>query len=206
MPETTRASTPTALRGDAATVHGLLQLPDVLLHGHFELLSGVHTDRFFAFSEIARDSSALDAIARWLAPEARALELDAVLAPTTAGVGLGWTLASVLGVPLHLASVDDGGRPSRILGGPGLAGQRVLLVNDVVTTGGGLAAMAQLAHASGASTAGAGWFLSRSAVDVASLLGVPCLPVAEWYLPAWHADECPACGGGDEPAFAYDLN
>jgi hypothetical protein len=58
--------------------------------GHFALLSGLHTDRFLAFSRIADDPAALQTIAGWLAPSIALLLPDALVAPSTAGVGLGW--------------------------------------------------------------------------------------------------------------------
>jgi orotate phosphoribosyltransferase len=177
-----------------------------LVDGHFELLEGLHTNQFFRFSTVARDSSALDDIARWVAPDVRPLLVDAVLAPTTAGVGLGWTLATSLGVPLHLATVDDYGRPSGILGEPHLEDHRILLVNDVMTTGRGMQRMARLAEHRGAAAAAAVWFLSRSELDAEALLGVPCFPVAQWHFAAWDVHACDACAAGGEPEFAYDLN
>lgn len=205
MPET-RAPNPVVLRGDTERVAELLQVPGALLRGHFKLLAGGHTDCFFRFSSVARDAAALDDIARWLISDVRPLGVDAIVAPTTAGVGLGWTLATSLGVPLHLATVNDDGRPTGILGEPQLNDERVLLVNDVVTTGHGLQAMAALANERGASPVGACWFLSRSRVDVEGLLEIPCLPVARWHLHAWDATQCEACAAGDEPTPAYDLN
>jgi orotate phosphoribosyltransferase len=202
----TRVSPPVVLRGDAHQVNELLASPGALLRGHFKLLAGMHTDRFFRFSAVARDPTALDAIAQWLDRDVRDLAIDSVLAPTTAGVGLGWTLATSLGVPLHLAAVDHGARPTGILGEPVIEGQRILLVNDVVTTGRGLQTMLRLTEERHAGVAAACWFLTRSDVDGEALLGVPCLPIVRWNLPAWDGSSCEACRTGNEPELAYDLN
>lgn len=205
MPETALSSA-VALRGDAEHLTELLNRPGALLRGHFSLLAGMHTDAFFRFSAIARDPEALDDIASLIRGGVDDLAIDAILSPTTAGVGLAWTLASSMGVPLHLASLDESGRPAGMLGEPAIDGMGVLLVNDVVTTGRGLEAMARLARDRGASIAAGAWFLSRSDVDVERLLGAPCVPVVRWHLPAWAAAECDACEHGDEPQRAYDLN
>jgi hypothetical protein len=58
----------------------------------------------------------------------------------------------------------DEGRASGITSGEELSRRRVLLVNDVVTTGAGMAALARLVEHSGAEIAGAAWFASRSPV------------------------------------------
>lgn len=206
MPEIRTASSPRPLRGDPNAVSQLLQLPGALLHGHFKLLSGAHTDRFFAFSTVARRDGALDDISGWLAPHVEPLGAQMVIAPTTAGVGLGWTLATHLGIPLHLATLDDEGRATGILGEPDLVGKQVLLVNDVVTTGHGLTALSAAVTDRGGHPCGACWFLTRSPVDVTRMLGVPSFAVAEWDLPAAPAAECPQCADGDVAERALDLN
>jgi orotate phosphoribosyltransferase len=197
---------PAPVLGEPSRVAKMLGTPGALLDGHFELLGGLHTEHFFRFSAIARDSAALDQIAAWLAPELRTLDADAILAPTTAGVGLGWTLATALGVPLHLATVGDDGRPSGVLGAPKLAGKRLLLANDIVTTGNGLETLSRIVASQGADPAGACWFLTRSDVDVEAMLGIDCSRVVDWILPAWPREACTLCGAGDTASTAYDLN
>jgi orotate phosphoribosyltransferase len=197
---------PVPVLGDADAVHRLVATPGALVTGHFELLGGLHSAHFFKFSTIARDSAALDTLAGWLVPQVQEFAPDALLAPTTAGVGLGWTLATALGTPLHLAAVGDDGRATGIIGAPDVAGTRILLVNDIVTTGRGLAAMTQIVADQGADAAGACWFLTRSEIDVKSVVGIPCARVVDWNLPAWSADACELCATGGEPVAAYDLN
>jgi orotate phosphoribosyltransferase len=206
VPDTRTASAPRVLRGDSETVAELLQRPGALLHGHFALLSGAHTDQFFAFSKLAGETEVVESIGAWLAAEAARWRPQGILAPTTAGVALAWTLACRLGLPLHLASLDDAGRADAVLGEPDLAGQRILLVNDIVTTGRGLRALADAVSSRGAEVCGAAWFLTRSAVDVEDLLGCPSAAVVEWDLTSWPAAECPHCPAGDEPEHAIDLN
>jgi adenine/guanine phosphoribosyltransferase-like PRPP-binding protein len=163
-------------------------------------------DRFVAFSRIAADEAALDLLASWLLPPLAAASPDAVIAPRTAGVALGWTLARRLGAPLHLASVDDRGRPDSLLGDPGLRGARVLVVNDVVTTGAGLRALTALVDAAGAATVAATWFLSRGEVDVAQHLQVPTAHVVTAELPSWPADKCSLCDQHEQLTLGLDLN
>lgn len=78
--------------------------------GALQLLSGLHSDRFIVFSEIARDEEALGLLGRWLAPTLAATSPAGVLSPSTAGVALGSVLARELGVPLQLATLDESGR------------------------------------------------------------------------------------------------
>lgn len=175
--------------------------------GHFELLSGAHTDRFLAFSRIAADPTALNLLADYLLPSVAAQAPTVIVAPSTAGVGLGWALAQRLGLALHLAAVDHSGRAASLLGGVGLASQRALLVNDIVTTGHGFEALTNVAAAAGASVVGACWFLTRSAdADVESLIAAPAFPVLTMPLESWSVEDCDLCRSAQRLQPALDLN
>lgn len=192
--------------GDQWTLAELLARPGVLEHGHFRLLSGAHSEHFMRFSRIAGDAQALAGLAAALAPTVNVWQPEAVLAPSTAGVSLARELASQLGLALHLASVDSHGRAVGIMGVAPSHGSRVLLVNDVVTTGDGLRALADVARAAGSEVAGAAWFASRAVVDVEAKLGTPAAWLLTVDLPATAAESCERCAAGEEPIDGLDLN
>lgn len=206
LPTTIRTEALHVHRGDPRVIEELLQYPDALLTGHFKLISGLHTDRFLAFSRIVADSTALGLIADWLLPSIAPQRPSVLVSPSTAGVGLGWVLARRLGVPLQLASLDAGGRANGLLGAPRLDDQRVLLVNDLVTTGQGLKALADVVRHSGGEVAGAAWFLTRGDGDVDELIGASGFAVATLPLETWDAAECPLCREGEPAQLALDLN
>jgi orotate phosphoribosyltransferase len=205
---TSLADAPTfrAHLGDPTTLADYLGRSEVLRHGHFCLLSGLHTEWFLAFSRIAIDAAAVQQLAATLAAVVGPWSPTAVLAPSTAGVALGGVLARRLGTPLHLASLDGEGRANGIIGTPGLNDQRVLLVNDIVTTGRGLQALADVVRAAGATVAGAAWFASRADVDVQGLLGAPGAHLVTLDLPAVPADQCRGCAAHQPVEEALDLN
>jgi orotate phosphoribosyltransferase len=196
----------TVWRGDPDVIADLLSLPGALLEGHFRLLSGLHSDRFVAFSQITAKPGVPELLADWLLPSLGAMRPDAVLAPSTAGVGLGWAIAQRFGVPLHLATLDAPGRPEAVLGEQDLNGASILLVNDVVTTGDGLVALAELVRERGAEVGAATWFLSRSDVELSERIGAPSIALARLPLQTWHERECPLCAAGIEATEATDLN
>jgi len=206
MSSTLSSSDALVHRGDPRVVEDMVAASHSILSGHFELLSGLHSDRFLAFSRIAQDATYLSLIGNLLLPDVAAQQPSFVFAPSTAGVALGWTLARRLGVPLHLASLDDSGRPNAVLGEPELAGKRALLVNDVVTTGCSLTALAQIISERGGDVACAAWFLTRSRVDVTELLGVPGASVLTLPLEAWNAEACALCRESAPVSPALDLN
>lgn len=192
--------------GDPYQVAGMIASHGALLDGHFELLNGAHSDRFVRFSALANDESALDTISHWLAPSVAAWVPTAIVAPSTAGVALAWRLGQHLRLPVHLAIVGADGRAARLRDGPDLSDERVVLVNDVVTTGDGLAALADVARKRGAAIAGAAWFISRSEVDVAAKIDAPIAALGDLLLEMWSPGECPLCARGLSANRALELN
>jgi len=192
--------------GDPSTIVDYLARPGVLRTGHFRLLSGRHADRFVAFSRLVDDPQALKTISTWLASVVAPWTPTVVLAPSTAGVALGSALGRHLGAPLHLASLDDSGRPNGVLGAPDLHGESVLLVNDIVTTGDGISALAALSRHAGATVAGGAWFLSRADVPVGDRIDAPTAAVGLLDLGSHAANDCPGCRAEQPLQDALDLN
>jgi orotate phosphoribosyltransferase len=206
LPELQDAPTLRVRLGDPRIITEILSGAEVLTHGHFELLGGEHADAFIRFSRVADRQPALDATAQWLLPSVTAWLPDAVLAPATAGVALGWTLARRLGLPLVLADVGDDGRAVCVREADSIQGRRVLLINDVVTTGEGMGALAQVARAAGAEIAGGAWFLSRSDVDVSQIIDAPVSSIGELLLARWSRESCPLCVRGEAITPALEIN
>jgi orotate phosphoribosyltransferase len=192
--------------GDPRTVSEMIANTDALIYGHFELLGGDHADTFIKFSRIAERSTALETTTQCLLPSVAAWLPDVVVAPATAGVALGWTLARRLGLPLVLADVGADGRAVAVPGAESLRDQRVLLVNDVVTTGRGMTALAQVANNAGATVAGATWFLSRGDTDVTEMIGAPVSCIGDLLLSRWPAALCPLCTDGEPLMRAVEIN
>ena len=191
--------------GDPVALGEYLARPRVIREGHFCLLSGRHTDRFVAFSAIARDSFALSRIGGWLSAAVATWVPDALVAPSTAGVGLAATIARSLGIPLHLASLDAGSRPVG-LHAELRSGSRVVVVNDILTTGEGMRRLAKVVEHAGGATVGAAFFLLRSSLSAIDGIDVPTARVVDLNLPSWPSSECDACSNGLAMEVATDLN
>lgn len=192
--------------GDPRVVREMLDSAGALAHGHFELLGGSHSDSFIRFSRIATRPQALETTAGWLLPTVAAWMLDAVVAPATAGVALAATLGKRLGLPVALADVDGDGRAVAVHTRELVSGKRVLLVNDVVTTGTGMTALAHVARDADAFVAGAAWFLSRNDLDVSSLIEAPTSAVGDLLLSQWTPESCPLCADAEELVHAAEIN
>jgi orotate phosphoribosyltransferase len=192
--------------GDPRLLAEMIVEDGVVSDGHYELLGGDHADRFIRFSRIVDNDAHLDLIGEWLLPTVSAWLPTAVVAPSTAGVALAATLSKRLGVPLFLASVGEDGRASDVHNGSTLTDARVLLVDDVVTTGRGIEALAAAVAKRGGTVVGAAWFVSRGTVDVQHLISAPTAALADFDLPAWPAGSCPMCERHEALTHAAEVN
>lgn len=181
----------------ADVVEMLIQAKSVL-RGHFELLSGLHTSLFFRFGDLSRfaDRIASDLLCR----AGRNVPVHGVLAPTSAGAVLGSAVARSLGVDLLYVNVDGDGRPESLRPGSSPPeGSRVLLVNDMITTGRGMQKLARIAEGASLNVAGALVFAVRGEEPEATkttteaAIGCRVWATAKLRLPASSADTCDLC-------------
>jgi len=150
---------------------------EALLEGHFILSSGLRSPRFLQCARVlmvpARAERLARALADKLSPEVRA-SVDAVVSPAMGGVIIGHEMGRALGVPAMFVERPDGTfalrRGFRIE-----PGARVLLVEDVVTTGLSSRAAASLVDRSGGSAD----------------LGVPFTPLIRIDVPTYSAEDLP---------------
>jgi orotate phosphoribosyltransferase len=141
----------------------LLEQAGAIRKGHFILSSGLHSDRYcqcaalFERPELARRAAEL--MLAVLPPDAKA---DVVLAPALGGILWGYELARALGARSLFAERKPG-EPFELRRGFELRpGERVLLAEDVVTTGGSVAELVPLVEAAGAAVAGFAVVADRS--------------------------------------------
>jgi len=133
-----------------------------LYSGHFELLSGLHSEYFLMFSRLAAEQIYRDAICAVLADRFMTLRADAVMGPVSAGGLLVGKLAEDLKVSAGYFDLDSKARPAAIrLGSEIVHGARVVLVNDMATTAAGIESMVDLVSYCGAQVVGIGLFATR---------------------------------------------
>lgn len=176
------------------------QLTDcgALLRGHFQLSSGLHSPGYvqcaLLLADPRRAREAGVEIARALGQHG--VVADSVLSPALGGVVIGHEVAAGLGVPFRFAE-REGGELKLRRGFTLSAGERVVVVEDVVTTGKSTLETAALAEAAGAVVTGIGAIIDRSGgrhgfkVPFAALLALE--------LPTWPSEDCPLCAAGGAP-------
>jgi len=174
-----------------------LEASGALRQGHFLLSSGLHSPAYvqcaLLLSEPTRARRAGAAIASRL--RELGIEADSVLSPALGGVVIGHEVAAALGVPFRF--VERQGDQMALRRGFSLSpGERVVVVEDVVTTGKSTLETAAVAEELGASVAAIGAILDRSAGRHGFL--VPFAALTRLDLPTWEPTSCPLCAGGSE--------
>jgi orotate phosphoribosyltransferase len=129
-----------------------------------------------------------------LAAKTRDLEATVVLSPALGGIVIGHEVARALGIRAIFAERQDGVLTMR-RGFSLDAGERVLVVEDVVTTGGSTRETMAVARAAGANVVGAAAIIDRSGGH--QDLDVPFRALATIDLPAYQPDACPLCARGE---------
>jgi orotate phosphoribosyltransferase len=198
----------------AARVEQLFTDAGAYREGHFKLKSGRHSDRYVEKFQVLQWPAAVSELCRLMAdrawqPGGEAPAVDVVIGPTVGGVILAYEVARQLGVRGIFAEQVAGadGKPERALrrGFRIEAGERVLLVDDVVTTGASLAEMLPLIEAAGGALVGAVVLVDRSGglegvVSPASGRRYPAQALWTLDLPTYEPGPatCPGCAAGLE--------
>jgi orotate phosphoribosyltransferase len=179
----------------------VLEEAGALARGHFRLSSGLHSPAYVQCARLTEDPTRARRAGAALAAalvERLGAAPDSVLAPAMGGLLIGHEVAAALGVPFRFTERDAGGAMALRRGFALAAGERVAVVEDVVTTGRSTRETIELAEAAGARVAGVGALLDRSgAGEGASPFAVPFVALARLDLPTWRPEECPRCVAGE---------
>ena len=168
-------------------VLALFRSTGALLEGHFRLSSGLHSNGYMQSALVLQHTEHAAALGGALAAAVRALDPQVVLSPALGGLIIGHEVARGLGVRAIFAERVDGVLTLR-RGFSLAAGERVLIVEDVVTTGKSTRETIAVAEAAGATVVGAAGIINRGGdID----LGVPFTALASVSFPTWPEDQVP---------------
>jgi orotate phosphoribosyltransferase len=167
----------------------LLRARGALREGHFLLSSGAHSDAYVEKARVFEDASVTAEIGRAIA--AWYERVDAVVSPAVGAIPLGFAVALAAG-SRFLYAERDGGRLALRRGFSVRPDERVLVVEDVVTTGASAGELFDLLGGLGAERLGVAALVDRSSVAPR----FPLRALARVRAEAWAADACPLCARG----------
>ncbi len=168
-----------------------------ILHGHFLLTSGRHSDTYMQCAKLFVHPEESAYLCASLAEQLKEFKADAVVSPAVGGIIMGYEVARQLGVKNFFAEREGGSMTLR----RGFAldkGMRVIVVEDVVTTGGSVKEVIALCREAGAEVAAVASVVDRSGGKVD--FGVPYRALLSMEVKSYEADECPLCREGKIPA------
>lgn len=171
-----------------------------LLEGHFRLSSGLHSNGYLQSALVLQHPRHAETLGRALAALVGPHEPTAVLSPALGGIVIGHEVARALGVRAVFAERQDGAlllRRGFTLG----PADRVVVIEDVVTTGGSTVETIDVAKAHGAEVVGAGSIIDRSGGwtgwrDPSGSVHVPYHALVTLSLATWTESDCPLCKTG----------
>jgi orotate phosphoribosyltransferase len=193
---------------DASTILDRFRRVGALLEGHFRLTAGLHSSGYLQCALVLQHPREAEACGAALAGRVRGLGAQVVLSPALGGIVIGQEVGRALGVRAIFAERQDG----RLTLRRGFAlepGEKVLVVEDVVTTGGSTRETIDVARAAGAVVVGTAAIIDRSGGHPSTGLGValsvskgqqrldvPFHSLAEVSLPTYEPESCPLCLAG----------
>jgi orotate phosphoribosyltransferase len=172
----------------ASEIEGLLRQVGAILDGHFLLTSGRHSPMYVEKFRLLEQPSHTEKLCRLMADHFRPQGVQLVAAPTTGGIG--YEVARQLGVRGIFAEKVEGGRRF----GRGFRvtpGERTLVVDDVLTTGGSIREVLDAVRAEGGEPIGVAVLVDRTAGR--SDFGLPFFACLTLELPSYDPAECPLC-------------
>ena len=164
-----------------------------LLEGHFLLSSGLHSSGYLQCALVLAHPAHAETLGQAVAAGLRGLRPTVVLSPALGGVVIGHEVARALGVRALFAERQDGVLTLR-RGFSLSESDRVVVIEDVLTSGRSTRETMQVAGAAGGHVVGVGSIVDRSGGQ--ANLGVPFVSLFDMALPTYEPGECPLCRQG----------
>lgn len=169
---------------------------NALLHGHFKLTSGKHSDIYYEKFMILKRPKICEQVCIEMAERFKTYNVELVVGPTTGGILIAYEVAKHLGVEAIYAESAENGRGRIFKRGFYIdPGTKVLIVDDVLTTGRSIYEVIDLVNKYEADIIGIGEFLDRSGGR--TRFDYPFKALATVEANAWDPEDCPLCAKGE---------
>ena len=167
---------------------------DALLEGHFQLTSGLHSTVYLQCARVLQYPKVAEQFGRAIAEQFREQGIELVASPAIGGIVIGHEVARALGARFIWTERELGQMTLR-RGFTITPGEKTLVVEDVITTGGSTRETIECLQQAGANVLGAASIIDRSGGDVD--VGVPRVALASLKVLAVDPATCDACRQGD---------
>ena len=179
----------------SADVERVFRESGALREGHFILASGRHSSLYLEKFQVLQHPAETEQLCAAIAAKARSLGVDTVAGPTTGGIILAHEVARQLGVRAIYAERREGAPGREFRRGFALdPGERVLVVDDIMTTGGSVQETIDAVRSAGGTVTGAAVLVDRS--GGATSLDVPVHSLWRLDIASYAPADCPLCAKG----------
>ncbi len=189
-----------------ADVVSVLTECKAMLTGHFLLSSGKHSSQYFQCARLLQYPDRAAAVIGDVADRIRLeiaegrLEADAVIGPAMGGIVVAYELGRQLGLPAFFTERNDEGIMTLRRGFEIKPGERIIIAEDVVTTGKSTMETAVQIRAMGGEVVGSICIVDRRPEDAADPFSWPLFAALRQPAVLWEAEECELCREGKTPA------
>jgi orotate phosphoribosyltransferase len=177
-----------------AEVREIFLKTGAILEGHFLLTSGLHSPLYLEKFQVLQHPAHTAALCAGLAERFKDQNISAVIGPVTGGILLAHEVGKNLGTRAMFTERENGVMTLR-RGFVIDPGERVLIVEDIVTTGGSVREVLEVVKASGGIPVGVGLLVDRSGGQI-DFGGLPQQALLTLSVPTYHAASCPLCAQG----------
>lgn len=182
---------------DRQQVLSIFKESGALLEGHFQLTSGLHSNQYFQCAKVLQYPRHAATLCASIADHFTSSNIDAVVAPALGGIVVGQDVGRQLDARTMFTERKDGVMQLR-RGFEIHRGERVLVCEDVVTTGGSVVEVIRVVNEQGGLVVGVGYIVDRSGgrvkFDIAS--GGTQYPVLQMDVVTYKPEACPLCAQG----------
>ncbi|MFH0763408.1 MAG: orotate phosphoribosyltransferase [Candidatus Omnitrophota bacterium] len=163
---------------------------NALLTGHFKLSSGLHSGKYLQCALVLQHPEAAEALAKELVKKFAGEKIDVVIGPALGGITIAYEAARAIGVRGIFAERQDGAMAIR-RGFSIKPGEKALVVEDVITTGGSTKEVVEAVKNAGGIAAGVGCIIDRSASPID--FGARFESLAKIKIDTFKEGDCPLC-------------
>lgn len=169
----------------------ILKEAGVLQEGHFLLTSGRHSNKYLQCAKVFRNTKYSEELCAVLGEKFKDYGVDVVIGPAMGAVQMAYEVSRSLKCENFFTERDAEGQMSLRRGFVVSEGMKVLVVEDVVTTGGSVKEVINLVRAAGGNVVGVGSIVDRTGglID----FGVPFKAVYSADVQSWEPADCPIC-------------